>query len=118
LQRLAPARGRAARAHRPHRGVSPEPRPPRAQLSRRLAPAAARSHLRAQRRDGPTVADAAPPLVAPVRPRPAGGRGPAQGGGMNTAATAMNSRWLPGNRIELLCCGEDYYPSVFQAIDT
>lgn len=37
---------------------------------------------------------------------------------MNTAATAMNSRWLPGNRIELLCCGEDYYPSVFQAIDT
>jgi cardiolipin synthase len=43
---------------------------------------------------------------------------------MNTAATAtttaaaVNSRWLPGNRIALLCCGEEYYPSVFQAIDT
>lgn len=29
----------------------------------------------------------------------------------------MNSRWLPGNRVELLCGGEDYYPSVFQAIE-
>jgi len=28
----------------------------------------------------------------------------------------MNSRWLPGNRIELLCCGEAYYPRVFEAI--
>ena len=36
---------------------------------------------------------------------------------MNTATRSMNSRWLPGNRIELLCCGEDYYPRVFQAID-
>ncbi len=33
------------------------------------------------------------------------------------AAPTMNSRWLPGNRIELLCCGEDYYPSVFAAIE-
>ncbi len=36
---------------------------------------------------------------------------------MNTATRSMNSRWLPGNRIELLCCGEDYYPCVFQAVD-
>lgn len=29
----------------------------------------------------------------------------------------MNSRWLPGNHIELLCCGEGYYPRVFEAIE-
>jgi cardiolipin synthase len=29
----------------------------------------------------------------------------------------MNSRWVPGNRFELLCCGEAYYPRVFAAIE-
>ncbi|MBL0917871.1 MAG: cardiolipin synthase ClsB [Hydrogenophaga sp.] len=29
----------------------------------------------------------------------------------------MNSRWVPGNRFELLRCGEAYYPRVFAAIE-
>jgi len=29
----------------------------------------------------------------------------------------MNSRWVPGNRFELLCCGEGYYPRVFADIE-
>ena len=70
-----------------------------------LSAAAARPHLRAQRARPRAAAAAAPAVVAPVRPRAAGG-----------GDRPVSTRWRSGNRVRLLENGEEFFPAVFEAI--
>ena len=67
-------------------------------------------HLRAQRLGAPAGRAAAQALVAPVRPRAAGGGDPSVGD------SPCNRRWIDGNDIALLENGEEFFPRVFDGI--
>src|SRR5262249_48389938 len=75
-----------------------------------LPRAVAGPHLRAQLLGAPARGAAAPSVVAPVRPRAAGGRD------LPLNRGPMDRRWIPGNNFTLLENGEEFFPRVFACI--